>query len=158
MTQDDKIKTAEQLLNESGNEKERKLIEIQEALKEDKRVLRLQAKIKSTAVGSIANMEAQFKLNRIYLENMTDDERYGTEEGQQLEGDTGELYRTIRDTRKALTIAERPPEPTEIKNKNGIPLGPDGEPLDPWILTPKRLAEALGTAVATAGIIWAIFG
>lgn len=115
MTQEERVKQAEQLLKESGNEHNRRLIEIQEALKEDRRVLQLKAKIKSAAPGSIAQMDAQYKLNRLYLENMTEEERYYTDEGVNLEGETGELYRAIRDSRKSLQEAERLEEANEAE-------------------------------------------
>lgn len=113
MTQQDRIKAAERRLNGSGNTEARELAEIQAALREDRKVINLQARINAAAPGSVARMRAQYELNRLYLENMSEDERYGTDEGLELEGETGELYRAIRDARKAMNEAVRPGQVTE---------------------------------------------
>lgn len=106
MTQDERLKRAEALLNESGSEQHRRLIEIQEALKEDKKVLQLQAKINGSAAGSVAQKEAQYKLNCIYIDNMTEEER-DSGEGLELEIETAELHRDILESRKRVREAER---------------------------------------------------
>lgn len=106
MTQDERLKRAEALLNESGSEQHRRLIEIQEALKEDRKVLQLQAKINGSAAGSVAWKEARYKLNCIYIENMTEEER-DSGEGLELEIETAELHRDILESRKRVREAER---------------------------------------------------
>lgn len=79
----EKVQRAERLLNESGSDQNRRLIEIQEALKDDRRVMRLQAKIKAAAPGSVTQKEAQYKLNNIYIENMTEEEANDREEEEE---------------------------------------------------------------------------
>lgn len=106
MTQDERLKRAEALLNESGSEQHRRLIEIQEALKDDKKVLQLQARINGAAPGSVAQKEAQYKLNCIYINNMTEEER-DSDEGLDLEIETAELRRDILESRKRVRDAER---------------------------------------------------
>lgn len=147
MTQEERVKQAEQLLKESGNEHSRRLIEIQEALKEDRRVLQLKAKIKSASPGSIAQMDAQYKLNRLYLENMTEEERYYTDEGVNLEGETGELYRAIRDSRKSLQVAERFEEANEAEDDK------EEDDINSWKLTPIKAIQAIFTGIATFFIL-----
>lgn len=147
MTQEERVKQAEQLLKESGNEHSRSLIEIQEALKEDRQVLQLKAKIKSAAPGSIAQMDAQYKLNRLYLENMTEEERYYTDEGVNLEGETGELYRAIRDSRKSLQEAERVEEANEPEDNK------EEDDINSWKLTPQKALQAIFSGVATFFIL-----
>ena len=147
MTQEERVKQAEQLLKESGNEHNRRLIEIQEALKEDRRVLQLKAKIKSAAPGSITQMDAQYKLNRLYLENMTEEERYYTDEGVNLEGETGELYRAIRDSRKSLQEAERVEEANEPEDNK------EEDDINSWKLTPIKAIQAIFTGIATFFIL-----
>lgn len=114
MTQDERLKRAEALLNESGSEQHRRLIEIQEALKDDKKVLQLQARINGAAPGSVAQKEAQYKLNCIYIENMTEEER-DSDEGLDLEIETAELRREILESRKRVREAER----VEVKAWDG---------------------------------------
>ena len=111
----ERMQRAEKRLNESGNAEARKLAEIQAALREDRKVMNLQARINAAAPGSVARMRAQYELNRLYLENMSEEERYGTDEGLELEGETGELYRAIRDARKAMNEAVRPGQATEAE-------------------------------------------
>lgn len=110
----EKVQRAERLLNESGSDQNRRLIEIQEALKDDRRVMRLQAKIKAAATGSVTQKEAQYKLNNIYIENMTEEER-DSDEGLDLEIDTAELRREILESRKRVREAER----VEVKAWDG---------------------------------------
>lgn len=93
-------------MNESGSEQHRRLIEIQEALKDDKKVLQLQARINGAAPGSVAQKEAQYKLNCIYINNMTEEER-DSGEGLELEIETAELHRDILESRKRVRDAER---------------------------------------------------
>nr|DAL57471.1 MAG TPA_asm: hypothetical protein [Caudoviricetes sp.] len=114
MEMKEKVQRAERLLNESGSDQNRRLIEIQEALKDDRRVMRLQAKIKAAATGSVTQKEAQYKLNNIYIENMTEEER-DSDEGLDLEIDTAELRREILESRKRVREAER----VEVKAWDG---------------------------------------
>lgn len=101
-------------MNESGSEQHRRLIEIQEALKEDRKVLQLQAKINGSAAGSVAWKEARYKLNCIYIESMTEEER-DSGEGLELEIETAELHREILESRKRVREAER----VEVKAWDG---------------------------------------
>lgn len=110
----ERVQRAERLLNESGNDQDRRLIEIQEALKDDRRVMRLQAKIKAAAPGSVTRKDAQYKLNCIYIENMTEEER-DSDEGLDLEIETAELRRDILESRKRVREAER----VEVKAWDG---------------------------------------
>lgn len=141
MTQDERLKRAEALLNESGSEQHRRLIEIQEALKDDKKVLQLQARINGAAPGSVAQKEAQYKLNCIYIENMTEEER-DSDEGLDLEIDTAELRREILESRKRVREAER----VEVKAW-------DGE--EPQKVNPVGLAVAAILGL-TIGIVLSI--
>lgn len=102
----ERVQRAEWLLNESGSEQHRRLIEIQEALKEDQKVLQLQAKINGAAAGSVAWKEARYKLNCIYIENMTEEER-DSGVGLELEIETAELHREILESRKRVREAKR---------------------------------------------------
>ncbi len=110
----EKVQRAERLLNESGSDQNRRLIEIQEALKDDRRVMRLQARINGAAPGSVAQKEAQYKLNCIYINNMTEEER-DSDEGLDLEIETAELRRDILESRKRVRDAER----VEVKAWDG---------------------------------------
>lgn len=147
MTQDERLKRAEALLNESGSDQNRRLIEIQEALKDDRRVMRLQAKIKAAAPGSVTQKEAQYKLNNIYIENMTEEER-DSDEGLDLEIETAELRREILESRKRVREAERVEEANDREE----------EEENPWKLTPLKAIQAICTGVATFLILRILFG
>lgn len=134
-------------MNESGSEQHRRLIEIQEALKEDKKVLQLQAKIKAAAPGSVTQKEAQYKLNNIYIENMTEEER-DSDEGLDLEIETAELRREILESRKRVREAERVEEANDREE----------EEENPWKLTPIKAIQAICTGVATFLILRILFG
>ena len=146
----ERVERAERVLNETGTKEYRRLIEIQEALKDDKKVLQLKARLKNSAPGSVSQMDARRKLNQIYLESMTEEER-DSDEGVELEIETGELHRAILESRKRVREAERVEEVNELK-------GGEDEEDDPWKLTPLKLVNAIFTGVFTFLILKMIFG
>ena len=146
----ERVERAERVLNETGTKEYRRLIEIQEALKDDKKVLQLKARIKNSAPGSVSQMDAKRKLNQIYLESMTEEER-DSNEGVDLEIETGELHRAILESRKRVREAER----VEEVNDKGAR---EDEEDDPWKLTPLKLVNAIFTGVFTFLILKMIFG
>ena len=144
----EKVQRAEKLLNESGSDQNRRLIEIQEAMKDDRRVMRLQAKIKAAAPGSVTQKDAQYKLNNIYIENMTEEER-DSDEGLDLEIETAGLRREILESRKRVREAERVEETNDREEE---------EIDDSWKLTPLKAIQAICTGVATFLILRILFG
>lgn len=148
MEMNERVERAERVLNETGTKEYRRLIEIQEALKDDKKVLQLKARIKNSAPGSVSQMDARRKLNQIYLESMTEEER-DSDEGVELEIETGELHRAILESRKRVREAERVEEVNEFKG---------AQEDDPWKLTPLKLVNAIFTGVFTFLILKMIFG
>ncbi len=151
MEMNERVERAERVLNETGTKEYRRLIEIQEALKDDKKVLQLKARIKNSAPGSVSQMDARRKLNQIYLESMTEEER-DSDEGVELEIETGELHRAILESRKRVREAERVEEVNELKGAR------EDEEDDPWKLTPLKLVNAIFTGVFTFLILKMIFG
>lgn len=147
----ERVERAERVLNETGTKEYRRLIEIQETLKDDKKVLQLKARIKNSAPGSVSQMDARRKLNQIYLESMTEEER-DSDEGVELEIETGELHRAILESRKRVREAERVEEVNELKGAR------EDEEDDPWKLTPLKLVNAIFTGVFTFLILKMIFG
>ena len=146
----ERVERAERVLNETGTKEYRRLIEIQEALKGDKKVLQLKARIKNSAPRSVSQMDAKRKLNQIYLESMTEEER-DSDEGVELEIETGELHRAILESRKRVREAERV---EEVNDKGSR----EDEEDDPWKLTPLKLVNAIFTGVFTFLILKMIFG
>lgn len=151
MEMNERVERAERILKESGTKEYRRLIEIQEALKDDKKVLQLKARIKNSAPGSVSQMDARRKLNQIYLESMTEEER-DSDEGVDLEIETGELHRAILESRKRVREAERVEEVNELKGAR------EDEEDDPWKLTPLKLVNAIFTGIFTFLILKMIFG
>lgn len=147
----ERVERAERVLNETGTKEYRRLIEIQEALKDDKKVLQLKARIKNSAPGSVSQMDAKRKLNQIYLESMTEEER-DSDEGVELKIETGELHRAILESRKRVREAERVEEVNELKGAR------EDEEDDPWKLTPLKLVNAIFTGIFTFLILKMIFG
>ena len=151
MEMNERVERAERVLNETGTKEYRRLIEIQEALKDDKKVLQLKARLKNSAPGSVSQMDARRKLNQIYLESMTEEER-DSDEGVELEIETGELHRAILESRKRVREAERVEEVNELKGAR------EDEEDDPWKLTPLKLVNAIFTGIFTFLILKMIFG
>ena len=151
MEMNERVERAERVLNQTRTKEYRRLIEIQEALKDDKKVLQLKARIKNSAPGSVSQMDARRKLNQIYLESMTEEER-DSDEGVELEIETGELHRAILESRKRVREAERVEEVNELKGAR------EDEEDDPWKLTPLKLVNAIFTGIFTFLILKMIFG
>lgn len=147
----ERVERAERVLNETGTKEYRRLIEIQEALKDDKKVLQLKARIKNSAPGSVSQMDARRKLNQIYLESMTEEER-DSDEGVELEIETGELHRAILESRKRVREAERVEEVNEFRGTH------EDEEDDPWKITPIKIIQAIFTGVFTFLLLKLILG
>ena len=147
----EKVERVERVLSSTGSKEYRRLIKIQEALKEDKKVLQLNARIKNSAPGSVSQMVARQKLNQIYLESMTEEER-DSDEGITLEAETGELYRAISERRKKMREAER------VEEVNASRSAREDEEDDPWKITPLKIVQAIFTGVFTFLILKMLLG
>lgn len=62
---------------------------------EANRVAKLTVRVNTTKAGSYNQLAAQYELNKIKLNAMSDEERHATEVGQKLEAETLKIYKTM---------------------------------------------------------------
>ena len=91
----DRLTKAEQELSFAESENAKKLAEIKQAQKEANDLNKLQVKLNQSAEGSYNKLSAQYSINKIYLNNMTKEERTLTEEGKKLETETKNIYQEM---------------------------------------------------------------
>lgn len=72
-----------------------KLQQLKNTLKEQTKISKLQAIINQSAEGSYNRLSAQYELNKIKLNAMSEAERKGTQAGRELEEETRNLYATM---------------------------------------------------------------
>ena len=89
-----KINTEEQRL-------QRMQIELNAAFKEQTQIEKLIVQINTSAEGSYNKLSAQYRLNKIRLNEMSLAERQGTDAGRQLEAETNALYEEMKRLQEA---------------------------------------------------------
>lgn len=92
----DKLAKAQRDLSFAESENAKKLAELKLAQQEANQINKLVAKINQSAEGSYNKLSAQYSLNKIYLNNMTKEERENTEEGKKLVVQTKAIYEEMK--------------------------------------------------------------
>lgn len=82
-------------INEVISDEYIKLQQLNNTLKEQTKISKLQAVINNSAEGSYNRLAAQYELNKIKLNAMSEAERKGTQAGRDLEEETRNLYATM---------------------------------------------------------------
>lgn len=88
----DEVTKAKQAYAYAASETNEKVQELKQATQEANKIAKLQARLNMSAVGSYNQLAAQYELNKIKLNAMSDEERHSTEAGKQLEAQTLKLY------------------------------------------------------------------
>lgn len=91
-TQSDRLKQAYEQTNNAERETYRRRQQVISAVKEEQRIDKLLVEINNNAVGSYNRLSAQYRLNKIRLNEMTAEQRRNTEAGRQLETETRKIY------------------------------------------------------------------
>lgn len=97
----EKLTRAMRDLNFAESENAKRLAELKQAQKEANDLNKLTVKLNESAEGSYNRLSAQYSINKIYLNNMTKEERKGTEEGRKLERQTREIYEEMKRLQEA---------------------------------------------------------
>ena len=90
--QSDKLAREYEKTNVAERETYRRRQEVISAVKEEQRVDKLLVELNNSAVGSYNRLSAQYRLNKIRLNEMTAEQRRNTEEGKKLETETRLIY------------------------------------------------------------------
>lgn len=97
----DKLARAHRDLAFAESENAKRLAELKQAQKEAKELNKLQVRLNQSAEGSYNRLSAQYSINKIYLNNMTVEERQATEEGRKLEAETKAIYEEMKRLQEA---------------------------------------------------------
>jgi len=92
----DKLVKAEKELAFAESENAKQLAMIKKAQNEANTLTKLQAKLNDSAAGSYNKLSAQYSINKIYLNNMSIEERESTEAGRELVTETNAIYQEMK--------------------------------------------------------------
>lgn len=92
----DRLARAQRELAFAESENAKKLAEIKLAQQEANQLNKLMVKLNQSAEGSYNKLSAQYSINKIYLNSMTEAERKNTKEGRELEEQTRKIYEEMK--------------------------------------------------------------
>lgn len=130
------------------------------AKKEETQVTKLLQQLNVSAEGSYNRLSAQYRLNKIRLNEMSEAERFATDAGRKLEAETKAIYERMNELQKATGKSQL--QVGQYERALGGALGVNGRFLS--ILTDtKKQQEALGAAMSAiktplGGIVTLIAG
>ena len=87
--------------NDAEREAYRALQETTRAKKEQQKIDKLIVQLNNSAEGSYNRLSAQYRLNKIRLNEMSEAERHGTQAGRDLETETRRIYERMSELQKA---------------------------------------------------------
>lgn len=96
----DKLTRAARDLAFAESENAKRLAELKQAQKEANELNKLTTRLNQSAEGSYNRLSAQYSINKIYLNNMTVEEREATEEGRKLVAETKAIYEEMKRLQK----------------------------------------------------------
>lgn len=97
----DKLTRAARDLAFAESENAKRLAELKQAQKEANELNKLTTRLNQSAEGSYNRLSAQYSINKIYLNNMTVEERETTEEGRKLVAETKAIYEEMKRLQEA---------------------------------------------------------
>lgn len=97
----ERLLKAERELNFARSETARKIAELNAMKKDEQTITKLTIQLNRTQEGTYEHLAAQYGLNKIRLNAMTEEYRRNTEEGQKLEKETRDIYERMSELQKA---------------------------------------------------------
>lgn len=97
----DKLTRAAKGLAFAESENAKRLAELKQAQKEANELNKLTARLNQSIEGSYNRLSAQYSINKVYLNNMTVEEREATEEGRKLVAETKAIYEEMKRLQEA---------------------------------------------------------
>lgn len=105
-SESEKLTAAYKKSNDAESETYRRRQEVIAAVKEQQRIDKLIVEINNAKEGSYNRLSAQYRLNKIALNEMSEAERKGTEYGRKLEAESKAIYERMNDLQKATGKAQ----------------------------------------------------
>lgn len=97
----ERLLKAERELNFARSETARKIAELNAMKKDEQTITKLTVQLNRTQEGTYEHLAAQYGLNKIRLNAMTEEYRKNTQEGQKLEKETRDIYDRMSELQKA---------------------------------------------------------
>ena len=97
----ERLLKAERELNFARSETARKIAELNAMKKDEQTITKLTIQLNRSQEGSYEHLAAQYGLNKIRLNAMTEEYRRNTAEGQKLEAETRDIYQRMSELQKA---------------------------------------------------------
>lgn len=97
----EKLLKAERDLNFARSETAKKIAELNAMKKDEQTITKLTVQLNRATAGSYEALSAQYGLNKIRLNAMTEEYRKNTEEGRKLEAETRDIYDRMNELQKA---------------------------------------------------------
>lgn len=97
----ERLLKAERDLNFARSETARKIAELNAEKKTEQTITKLTVQLNRAQEGSYEALSAQYGLNKVRLNAMTEAERKGTEQGRKLEQETRDIYDRMNELQKA---------------------------------------------------------
>lgn len=97
----ERLLKAERELNFARSETARKIAELNAEKRNENTITKLTVQLNRSAEGSYNALSAQYSLNKVRLNAMTEAERQNTEAGKKLEQETREIYERMNELQKA---------------------------------------------------------
>lgn len=99
--QSDELAAKYSHITEEERKQQRVLLTLKQAQKEKNDIDKLVVRLATSQEGSYNRLSAQYRLNKIRLNEMSEAERHGTEAGRQLETETRKIYERMSELQKA---------------------------------------------------------
>ena len=93
----DELAAAQSRLAKALNENAQEVASVKAAAKEAMDIAKLQAQVNDNVEGSYNRLSAQYSLNKIALNKMSEEERRTTDEGKKLVEETNEIYQKMKE-------------------------------------------------------------
>jgi len=101
MQQSEKLAQQYNNINDKEREAYRAKQQLTQATKQQQQIDKLIVQLNNSAEGSYNRLSAQYRLNKIRLNEMSEAERHGTEAGRQLEEESRRIYEQMSNLQKA---------------------------------------------------------
>lgn len=105
-TESDKLAAAYKKSNDAESETYRRRQQVIAAVKEQQRIDKLVVELNNSKEGSYNRLSAQYRLNKIRLNEMSEAQRHGTETGRKLEAETKAIYERMNQLQLATGKAQ----------------------------------------------------
>ena len=151
-----KLLKAERDLNFARSETARKIAELKMLKKDEQTIQKLTIQLNRASAGSYEALSAQYSLNKIRLNAMTEEYRKNTEEGRKLEAETRDIYDRMNELQKAT--GKYTMEVGNYEKAVGQMMGVQGR----WLQNLEQLnglfANGMTAGLQTAGAAVSAFG